>query len=95
VILGKQGAGKGTQCARLARHYVVPHISTGDMLRAAARSFRGDQFDASGLGRDALAMKRANLTMRLRIASAALPSLSAEQRQKVAAHIRGQSQSID
>jgi len=38
VILGKQGAGKGTQCARLARHYVVPHISTGDMLRAAARS---------------------------------------------------------
>ncbi len=38
VILGKQGAGKGTQCARLARHFVVPHISTGDMLRAAARS---------------------------------------------------------
>ena len=38
VILGKQGAGKGTQCVRLARHYVVPHISTGDMLRAAARS---------------------------------------------------------
>ena len=38
MILGKQGAGKGTQCARLARHYVVPHISTGDMLRAAARS---------------------------------------------------------
>jgi adenylate kinase len=38
VILGKQGAGKGTQCVRLARHYVVPHISTGDMLRAAARA---------------------------------------------------------
>jgi len=38
VILGKQGAGKGTQCTRLARHYVVPHISTGDMLRSAARS---------------------------------------------------------
>ncbi len=37
MILGKQGAGKGTQCARLARHYVVPHISTGDMLRAAVR----------------------------------------------------------
>ena len=37
VILGKQGAGKGTQCVRLARHYVVPHISTGDMLRAAVR----------------------------------------------------------
>jgi adenylate kinase len=37
VILGKQGAGKGTQCVRLARHYVVPHISTGDMLRAAVK----------------------------------------------------------
>jgi adenylate kinase len=37
VILGRQGAGKGTQCTRLARHYVVPHISTGDMLRAAVR----------------------------------------------------------
>ena len=37
VILGKQGAGKGTQCVRLARHYVVPHISTGDMFRAAVR----------------------------------------------------------
>ena len=38
VILGKQGAGKGTQAVRLARHYVVPHVSTGDMLRAAAKS---------------------------------------------------------
>ena len=35
VMLGRQGAGKGTQCVRLSRHYVVPHISTGDMLRAA------------------------------------------------------------
>jgi len=38
VILGKQGAGKGTQAVRLARHYAVPHISTGDMFRAAVRS---------------------------------------------------------
>ena len=37
VLLGRQGAGKGTQCVRLARHYVVPHVSTGDMLRAAGR----------------------------------------------------------
>ena len=37
VVLGKQGAGKGTQCARLARHYIVPHISTGDMFRSAVR----------------------------------------------------------
>lgn len=37
VMLGRQGAGKGTQCVRLSRHYVVPHISTGDMLRAAVK----------------------------------------------------------
>jgi adenylate kinase len=37
VIFGKQGAGKGTQAARLSRHYVIPHISTGDMFRAAVR----------------------------------------------------------
>ena len=37
VILGRQGAGKGTQCTRLARHYVVPHISTGEMLRTAVK----------------------------------------------------------
>jgi len=36
VIFGRQGAGKGTQCVRLAEHYGAPHISTGDMLRAAA-----------------------------------------------------------
>ncbi|HUF31740.1 MAG TPA: adenylate kinase [Acidimicrobiales bacterium] len=37
IVLGRQGAGKGTQCVRLSRHYVVPHISTGDMLRSAVR----------------------------------------------------------
>jgi adenylate kinase len=44
IVLGKQGAGKGTQCVRLSRHYVVPHISTGDMLRAATKS--GTDFGA-------------------------------------------------
>ena len=38
VILGKQGAGKGTQCVRLSRHYAIPHISSGDMFRAELRS---------------------------------------------------------
>lgn len=37
ILLGRQGAGKGTQCIRLSRHYVVPHVSTGDILRAAVR----------------------------------------------------------
>jgi len=35
VVLGRQGAGKGTQCTALSEHYGVPHISTGDMLREA------------------------------------------------------------
>ena len=37
ILLGRQGAGKGTQCVRLSRHYVVPHISTGEMLRTAVK----------------------------------------------------------
>jgi adenylate kinase len=37
VVLGMQGAGKGTQCGRLSVHYVVPHISTGDMFRVAVK----------------------------------------------------------
>jgi adenylate kinase len=36
VLLGKQGAGKGTQAARLALHFAVVHLSTGDMFRAQA-----------------------------------------------------------
>jgi adenylate kinase len=35
VILGRQGSGKGTQCALLVAHYGTVHVSTGDMLRAA------------------------------------------------------------
>ncbi len=38
VVLGKQGAGKGTQCVRLSHHFVVPHVSTGDMLRREVKS---------------------------------------------------------
>ncbi len=35
LLLGPQGAGKGTQAARIAESYGVPHVATGDMFRAA------------------------------------------------------------
>jgi adenylate kinase len=35
VLLGKPGAGKGTQAALLSQHYGVEHLSTGDVFRAA------------------------------------------------------------
>jgi adenylate kinase len=42
VVLGRPGAGKGTQCVDLARRLAIPHFSTGDLLRevsAQATSF--------------------------------------------------------
>jgi adenylate kinase len=36
VLLGRQGAGKGTQAQLLADNYGVEHLSTGDLFRAAA-----------------------------------------------------------
>jgi adenylate kinase len=44
LLLGPQGAGKGTQAKRISAEYGIPHIATGDMLRAAIA-------DGSELGR--------------------------------------------
>jgi adenylate kinase len=48
VILGPPGAGKGTQAELISREAGIPHINTGDMLRAerAARSELGRKVEA-------------------------------------------------
>lgn len=46
VFLGPPGVGKGTQASELAQELGVPHLSTGDLLRAAVA-------EQSPLGREA------------------------------------------
>jgi adenylate kinase len=38
LLLGPQGSGKGTQARRISAEYGIPHIATGDKLRAAIAS---------------------------------------------------------
>ena len=37
VLMGLPGAGKGTQAEKIVEKYAIPHISTGDMFRAAIK----------------------------------------------------------
>jgi len=47
ILIGPPGAGKGTQCQRLVDHLRVPHLSTGEMLRAAVRAATAEGVQAA------------------------------------------------
>ena len=49
VLLGAPGSGKGTQAARLKDHLQVPHISTGDLLRAEVAAGSRLGLEAKGI----------------------------------------------
>ena len=38
ILMGLPGAGKGTQAEEIKQNYPIPHISTGDMFRAAIKN---------------------------------------------------------
>lgn len=48
LIFGPPGAGKGTQAPRLAARLAVPHIATGDMLRAHVKGNTALGIEAKG-----------------------------------------------
>src|SRR4051812_31071317 len=52
ILVGPPGAGKGTQAARLVDTFHIPHISSGEMLRAAVE-------DGTELGKQAAPLMNA------------------------------------
>ena len=48
ILIGPPGAGKGTQCQRLVEMLEVPHLSTGEMLRAAIKQGTAEGVEAAG-----------------------------------------------
>ena len=48
LIMGRPGAGKGTQAANIKEYYNIPHISTGDMFRAAIKNQTALGLEAKG-----------------------------------------------
>jgi len=63
VFIGPPGAGKGTQCKRLVELLAIPHLSTGEMLRAVKRQetalsrWVASYIDAGKLAPDHLVMR--------------------------------------
>lgn len=62
VFIGPPGVGKGTQCKRLAAHFRIAHLSTGDLLRSVDKESAlglliGSYIDAGGLAPDNLVMR--------------------------------------
>ncbi len=63
VFIGPPGAGKGTQCRRLVELLKIPHLSTGEMLRAQMRQesalsrWLASYIDAGRLAPDHLVMR--------------------------------------
>lgn len=63
VFIGPPGAGKGTQCKRLAEYLNIPHLSTGEMLRSVKKQetalsrWVASYIDAGKLAPDHLVMR--------------------------------------